>query len=48
MNDGDGEIKRCSNCGEGLYLFDAEDIKLCPRCGGVVSQSARQDVEDGR
>jgi ribosomal protein S27AE len=43
MNDGDDGVKQCPECGEGVYLFDIEDVKLCPRCGDVVFHFARRD-----
>ena len=43
MINGDVEVKQCPNCGEGIYLVDAECIKLCPKCGDVVFQYAKRD-----
>ena len=45
FSDGDDGIKQCPNCGEGVYLFDAEDTKLCPKCGGVIFQCARHNLK---
>ncbi len=30
ITDGNDEIKQCPNCGECIYLFDAEDVKRYP------------------
>lgn len=37
MNNGDGEIRVCENCGEGIYLEYEEIIVLCPKCEKTIS-----------
>lgn len=38
MDDGDGEIRICQNCGEAVWLsYYEEDLAICPNCGEVVS-----------
>lgn len=37
MGDGNGDIKICQICGEGIWLSDEEVVVICQNCSEIVS-----------
>jgi RNA polymerase subunit RPABC4/transcription elongation factor Spt4 len=43
MEDGDGEMRVCTNHGECIYIFKEDNFQICPKCQDTVSYHWEED-----